>query len=168
MSGDITQNDLEKLMAINSRLGSETDLVNKIRMISAAIRDIIKAERCTLFVHDRHTGTFWTAYADGISYIELPDNRGIIGKVCHEKETLVENDVEHHPEFFGGIDSSSGFRTRSILAMPVIGFGQECIGVVQLLNKHDEEIFTEKDVKILQFVLSHFAAFVQSMVHEHR
>jgi len=165
---DITQYDLEKLMALNSRLGSETDLVEKVRLISTTIRDIIRAERCTLFVHDRHTRTFWTVYADGISYIELPDDRGIIGKVCRERQTVVENDVENNPGFFEGIDRSTGFRTHSVLAMPIIGFGDECIGIVQLLNKHDGEIFTEKDIKILQFVLNHFAAFVQSMVHEHK
>jgi putative methionine-R-sulfoxide reductase with GAF domain len=53
-----------------------------------------------------------------------------------------------------------------MLAMPIIGFGGECIGVVQLLNK-DNDFFSEKDIQVLQFVVNHFTAFVQSMVLEH-
>jgi putative methionine-R-sulfoxide reductase with GAF domain len=163
---EISQADLEKLMAINTRLGADTDLVKKIHLIADTIRDILRVERCTIFVWDKNTRSFWTAYADEIGYIEIPDDRGIVSKVCQTKEMVVENDVQQSQNFFKKVDKSSGFQTRSMLAMPIIGFGGECIGVVQLLNK-DNDFFSEKDIQVLQFVVNHFTAFVQSMVLEH-
>ncbi len=167
MPESISQSDLDKLMSLNAKLGNDTDLVKRITIISRTIREIIGAERCTLFVRDRNVGSFWTAYADGINYIEIPQGRGIVSEVCSTGETLIENDVESHEGFDGRVDESSGFSTRSMLAMPVRGFGGECIGVVQLLNKYDDEPFGEGDEKVLQFVINHFAAYIQSMVHEH-
>jgi GAF domain-containing protein len=166
MSDEIKQTDLDKLMSLNARLGSDTDLVNRINLISKTIREMVRAERCTLFVYDKNTHSFWTAYADGISYIEIPEGEGIVSEVCRSKKTAIENDVEQRTMFDDKIDQSSGFQTKSMIAMPVIGFGGECIGVVQLLNKYDDEPFSENDAKILQFVISHFAAYVQSMTQE--
>lgn len=168
MANDLKQADLEKLMALNSKLGSDTDIVKKIDLISTTIKEIVKAERCSIFVYDQNTKSFWTAYADGISYIEIPEGKGIVGEVFETKKTIVENDVQKRSKFYGKIDKDSGFQTKSMIAMPIIGFGDNCIGVVQLLNKYDDGSFEEKDIKVLQFVTNHFTAYVQTMAYEHQ
>lgn len=67
---------------------------------------------------------------------ELPYGEGIAGAACLAGVTLQVNDVSIDPRHFSGIDLETGFRTRSILCVPVrteAGF----FGVVEVLNPPD-------------------------------
>lgn len=167
MDGRIDRDKLNRLMKLNSILASDISFIKKINIISETIKDIIKADRCTIFVYDSDTNSFWSAYIDGVSYIEVPDDKGIVSKVFKDKETLIVNDPKVHPNFYVNIDESTGYRTKSILAMPIIGYDNKCLGVIQLLNKLDDDNgFDEDDSKVLKFVINHIATFVELLFRE--
>ncbi|MCK5111799.1 MAG: GAF domain-containing protein [Arcobacteraceae bacterium] len=155
---------MERLMNLNLKITQEKDFVKKITIISDAIRDIIKADRCSIFVHDKNSKSFWTVHADGISYLELPDDRGIISKAYNTRKTLIDNNVEANPSAVKSVDLK--YKTKSIISMPVFGFNDECIGIVQLLNKNSDEGFSDTDQKILLFLVKHFTTFIQLIVQE--
>ena len=161
----LDKDSMAKLMELNTKITRKTDFLTKISIISEAIKDIIKADRCSIFVHDKNTNSFWTVYADEISYIELPDDQGIISEVFKTKKTIIDNDIQLNQNAIKSIDST--YITKSLISMPILGFNDECIGVVQLLNKYDDEGFNEKDKTILQFVVNHFTTFIQMIVLEH-
>ena len=128
------------------------------------IKDIIDANRCSIYVHDKNSKTFWTVHTDGISYLEIPENKGIISKVCKTKEIIIDNNAEK--ECYVIKDSDHRYITKTILSMPVLGFNKECIGVVQLINKNSDEGFNERDIKVLEFVINHFTTFIQLIVYD--
>ena len=60
-------------------------------------------------------------------------------------------DARFDPDF----DKETGYRTRSILCLPLIGNGDRLIGVIQVLNKKDQEVFNEADESLLSGLSAH-------------
>lgn len=161
---DLNHDSMAKLLEISGKIVQKKSLEEKICVITDTVKSIICADRCSIFVHDKKTKSFWTIHADDISYIELPDSMGIISKVYENKEIILDNNVDQNLDAIKSVDND--YKTLSMLSMPIFGYDNECIGVVQLLNKHDEDGFNETDVKVLQFVMNHFTTFIQMMVYE--
>ncbi|MEA3289028.1 MAG: GAF domain-containing protein [Campylobacterota bacterium] len=166
MSNILDKNTMEQLMQLNIKIAHENDFGQKIVLIAGSIKNIINADRCSIFVHDKKSKSFWTVHSDGISYLEIPDDKGIISDVYRTKQVFIDNDVSNNQKAVKSVDFE--YITKSIISMPVLGFDQECIGVVQLLNKNSENGFDQSDVKVLQFVLNHFTTFLQMIVQENQ
>ncbi|MEA3552975.1 MAG: GAF domain-containing protein [Campylobacterota bacterium] len=160
----LDKNSMEKLMELNVKIAQEKDFSKKIVIISDAIKKIINAQRCSIFVHDKNSKSFWTVHADGISYLEIPDDKGIISKVFKSKEIIIDNNAQTSSHSIKNVDHR--YVTKTILSMPILGFDKECIGVVQLLNKNNEDGFSDKDIKVLEFVINHFTTFIQLIVYD--
>lgn len=152
---------MEKLMQMSSKVVEKKLLEEKVTIITDTLKEIISADRCSIFVYDKNTNSFWTMHADGINYIEIPKNKGIVSDVFDKKETIIENSMGNNEL---AIDTIDNYKVESMISMPILGFDNDCIGVVQLLNK--ENGFDENDIKVLKFVINHFTTFIQMMVHE--
>ena len=164
---DKTINDakLNKILELNKKLALENDFNKKIKLISKAIKEVLKVDRCTIYLHDNSTKSLWSVYIDGISYIEVPDDIGIAGEVYKTKKTIVVNDTKHSPYFNETIDKGSGYETKAVLTVPILGFGDRVLGVMQLLNKLDGTgKFTKEDEKILSYIMAHISAFLEVMI----
>lgn len=168
MQAQISDEKLNKLMEMDRQLNTNRDFVSKIETISETIKEIIRADRCTIFVHDAYTKSFWTAYVDGICYLELPEGKGIVGKVFESGEEMVVNHVEEKKEHYKKVDKVTEYQTRSMIAMPIKGFNGDCIGVVQILNKVDGDVFLDEDTQVLNFVLNHISSFVEYIALQNR
>ena len=80
--------------------------------------------------------------------IEIPLGVGIAGWVAKEKQPLIVNDVMKDGRFFDAVDKSTGFVTRSILAVPVL-YGDELLGVIEVLNPIGKPNFDEADKELM-------------------
>lgn len=161
---ELSKDAMAKLMELNTKIVRKESFENKITIIADTVKDIIHADRCSIFVHDKKSKSFWTIHADGISYIEIPDNKGLISKVYETKETVIENNIQQNSNAIKSVDGD--YVVDSMLSIPIFGFDNECIGVVQVLNKYSEDGFNELDIKTLKFVVNHFTTFIQLIVQE--
>ena len=79
--------------------------------------------------------------------IRFPADHGLAGFVIQTGESVMINDVSKDPRFYQGVDDESGFKTKSILYVPLKVQG-EPIGVLGVLNKiHDK--FNQDDLDLL-------------------
>ena len=55
------------------------------------------------------------------------------------------------PRFNRQIDGKTGYKTDSLVCMPVCNYDGEVIGVAQIINKRggEDNLFTEQDLKVL-------------------
>jgi len=165
MDKTIDENKLNKILNLNKKLALENDFNKKIKLISDSIKDILKVDRCTIYLHDDDTKSLWSVYVDGISYIEIPDDIGIASEVYRSRKTIIINDTKNSPYFNKTIDKGVGYETKAVLTVPTIGFGDRILGVMQLINKIDgTEKFTQDDVKILSYIMAHISAFLEVMI----
>ena len=165
MDKTINEEKLNKILELNKKLVLENDFNKKIKLISKSIKEILKVDRCTIYLHDNSTKSLWSVYIDGISYIEIPDDTGIAGEVYKTKKTIIVNDVKNSPYFNDSIDKGSGYVTKAVLTVPILGFGDRILGVMQLINKLDGiGKFTKGDEKILSYIIAHISAFLEVMI----
>lgn len=168
MAENISDEKLNKLLSLNKKLVLEDNFTKKIGLISNSVKEIIRADRCTIFIHDNGTKSLWSIYIDGISYLEIPDDMGIASEVFQTKKTIIENDAQNSDKFNNDVDKGTGYTTKSILSVPILGYGGKILGVLQLINKLDHNSkFEDSDVEILNYVMSNLSAFLELMIlHE--
>jgi sigma-B regulation protein RsbU (phosphoserine phosphatase) len=77
----------------------------------------------------------------------LPRGEGIAGWVAQTGEPLLVPDAYEEPRWHPGVDEQTGFRTRSILAVPLTIHGQ-VIGVAEVINRKDGEAFDQEDLEL--------------------
>ncbi len=165
MAKKISERKLNKLLELNKKLVLEDNFSKKIELISSAIKEILKVDRCTIFIHDDSTKSLWSVYIDGVSYIEVPDSKGIVSEVFKTKKTIIVNDAQNSALFNSDIDKGSGYETKEILAMPIMGYGDRVLGVIQLINKIDGSgKFDKDDEEILEYVIGHISAYLEVML----
>ncbi len=151
---------LDKLEARLQRLQAVVDasvLVNStldLRRLAEHVVDIatrlIDAERGSLFLVDTAAGTLSSLVAQGIGQapLRLSIGDGIVGAVAASGEAEILNDPYADARFDPGVDRATGFRTRSLLTVPVSDRDGNMVAVLQLLN-HRGAGFTGDDVAFL-------------------
>ena len=125
------------------------------------------AERSSLFLNDAETGELYTrvAQGDNIREIRILNDSGIAGWVFSSGKGTLIDDAHADARFNKTIDEQTGFRTRSILCAPIKTVKGDVIGVVQALNKKDNEkhtLFTQDDLEFLQDIATQAAVALQS------
>jgi HD-GYP domain-containing protein (c-di-GMP phosphodiesterase class II) len=91
---------------------------------------------------------------DSREFVVPISNRSMAGSAAAEKRTInIEDAYELPPSSTFGFDRSFdvriGYRTKSMLAMPLVSQQGDVIGVIQLINKKkdpDKKLFTPADV----------------------
>lgn len=116
---------------------------------TARIRDMLNADRATLYQVYPHQQVLRSKIAhagkEKALVIEIPLNTGIAGRVATTGQTMNIPDAYLHPDFNQSVDRQSGYRTRSILCMPVYDRRKHICAVAQLLNRRDDQPFTADD-----------------------
>ena len=79
-------------------------------------------------------------------------NAGIAGEVATTGKIVNIPEAYDDTRFNQEVDKKTGYRTRSILCMPIKA-GTEVVGVIQLLNKN-EGPFDEEDEEVMSSFLS--------------
>jgi sigma-B regulation protein RsbU (phosphoserine phosphatase) len=141
--------DFQTIMAVSRAMGSERDLDRLLGLILRAVTDLVHADRASLFLVDRDRGQLWTRIAQGAEEIRLPLGSGIAGAVAGSGQAINIASAYDDPRFNPENDRRTGYRTRSILCMPMVAHDGAVVGVVQALNKHGGEPFGAYDEQIL-------------------
>jgi len=164
MVREISDKRLTKILELSKQLAVENDFSKRIRLISETIKETLKIDRCTIFLHDEDSKSMWSIYIDGVSYIEVPDDKGVIGKAYKTKKIIILNDIQSDSPLSNNIDKCSGYTAKSILAIPIIDYSGDVLGVMELINKLDKNKgFTKEDEKILGYVMGHISAYLEVM-----
>ena len=150
--------DLEKV------LKTDIDFLEKIKAISDTIKTALGADRCTIFIHDPHTKTFWSAYIEGISYVELPDDSGIVHDIYAQNQAQIINNVQSNEDYNNIVEKNTGYFIHSMIAAPIIDTRKNPIGVIQIINKlGKEQYFNEKDKVIVTSILHYINNYTECL-----
>lgn len=137
--------DLSRLLDISRRLGATVELAPLLTSIEIAARDVVRCERVSLFILDRATNELYSEVATGGHQIRFPADRGIAGEAAQRLAVINVPDAYADERFNRDIDKTTGFRTRSMLTLPMIGIDGHLTGVLQLLNKADGPFTTDDE-----------------------
>ncbi len=129
------------MKAIKSLSQSSLDLEDTLKRVMDEAKELMNADRSTLWLIDRDAGVFWTKITqdDGSTKeLRVPLGKGFVGQVAESGNILnIPFDLYDHPDSCTAkqMDQQNGYRTCSLLCMPVFNADRELIGVTQLVNK---------------------------------
>lgn len=159
-----TLNQLSFLVEATKTLNSTLDLGELLDIILKLATRQTRADRGTLYLVDREKREIWSLIAHGIDKeqeIRLPFGRGIAGAVAENREIINLPDAYQDPRFNPSFDRQFGYRTRSLLCMPIYNRAGEMIAVLQLLNKPAGP-FDEEDIEFLNALATHVAIAIEN------
>lgn len=126
--------------AVSSLSKSSLDLEDTLKNVMDQAKELMDADRSTLWLIDKEKNELWTKIPIGgkLTEIRIPRTAGFAGMVAESGEPLlIPFDVydDERSEKSKEVDKKSGYRTCSMLCMPVFNADKELIGVTQLINK---------------------------------
>lgn len=153
--GSDSANNAEKpivaLLNVARTLAAETSLEHLLKTVAEEIKKVLDADRCTVFLLDKERNELVSKVALGMGTQELrfPADKGLAGYVAQMGEIINIEDAYKDERFNQDIDKETGYRTKTILCMPIWNMKHEILGVFQVLNKNNDSIFTKEDEEIL-------------------
>ena len=87
----------------------------------------------------------WSKVAAREREIRVGLNEGIAGYVARTGRSVNVPDAYQDPRFNRAVDEATGYRTRSLLCMPILDAGGRVFAVMELLNKLGDRPFDEQD-----------------------
>jgi GAF domain-containing protein len=157
----------------------KSDVYNVLNVFLQRVRILLDAHRATLFMTDvtlppeertfitgffgsanvntisgttqppKDTGSFLAASTTGSAPFKI--SRGLAWASCAEKAVVNIPDAWEDHRFDNSFDLKTGFRTRSMLVVPILSRRNELLGCCQLINKGQEgDVFTQSDINFVQ------------------
>ncbi len=138
------------------QIANERDVEKLLIFLADMGRDLVSADRCTVWLIDKQNKILWSKVAHGVDRIVIPLSAGIAGYVAKTGEGVVINDAYSDPRFDQQVDRETGYHTRNILALPIEDSNGEIMGVYQAINKMTaSKKFTQKDEEHLLLAASY-------------
>lgn len=153
----------QAIQQIARAVGSTLDIDELLRLIVSTVTEQMGAERSSLFVLTDDGSELWTRVleADEVQEIRLEVGTGVAGWVAQAGEAVNIPDAYQDPRFSSDIDQKTGYRTRSILCVPMTSPLGQTTGVLQVLNKR-EGTFSADDQDLLLTLASQAAMAVEN------
>jgi signal transduction histidine kinase len=141
---------LATLLDLQRELALETDVDVVLRRIAETATTLLDAERSTLFVVDAERGELWSRVLteSEVSEIRLPlDGRSLAAEIAREGATLRVDRPYDDPRFDPSVDARTGYRTRSVLVLPIEARDRRRLGVLEVVNRRTGG-FTAEDERL--------------------
>lgn len=147
-------NFVQELISLARGLTSTLDVDALLKRIGQSAEGLLLCEASSIMLLDEDKGHLYFKVATGekggiITRYKIRLGEGVAGTVAQSREALIVNDVTQDARFSASHDQASGFKTRSILCVPMIA-GGELVGVLEVLNKKTPDGFTEADKGLLE------------------
>ena len=157
---------IENNILINSNYSNLSALLAHI--LESAMR-LVSGDASSLLLVDQKARTLRFEIALGPKGLEAKKfvvkmDEGIAGWVVKNNRSLIVNDVANDPRFSPAVQQSTGYKTQNMLAVPM-RIRDECIGVIEILNKDRGPGFTNADLEVLEIMANQAAIAYQNALY---
>lgn len=174
---------------ISTRLSMEKDLQNQLAIVVEGAMDLTNADAGTLYsLYEDHALKFEVVVnrtlhinkkAPEIDFPNIPvhengePNKAMVVANCVllEKSILIDDVYTEEEYNFSGtraFDENTGYKTHSVLTVPITDFERKVIGVIQLINAKDEQgeirVFNEHDREMVNLFVMQTAFTLSSKI----
>ena len=151
------------LFTVAPLLSREIDLDELLDRLVDQIVQAVRGDRGTLYLVDAASGELFSraAHLPELKQIRLKPGQGIAGTVAATGQVLNLPVVDGDRRFFKEIDRQTGYRTKTVLAAPLVDRAGRVIGVAQVLNKKSGA-FSAEDVAELKRLCGEAALAIEN------
>ncbi len=147
---------LNELQTNPQALATPSDLMEMVMSILRIALDAVASENGSILLLDEEADELaFVAVvgesADKLTDFRIPADAGVAGWVNQSKKPALVSDVRKDERWISSVDQSIGFHTQCLMAVPLI-LEDRVLGVMEVVNSRSEDLFTEKDLELLQLV----------------
>ena len=133
----LSRHDLEAILDVTKALAAPFDLTTMLGEVVAAAKQVLRAERGSVWLYDEPNGELVLEVATGIDPVRVPWQSGLVGACASTRGIINVPDCYADARFDSRVDKASGYRTRCMLTLPLVDHKEVLVGVMQVLNKRD-------------------------------
>jgi Nif-specific regulatory protein len=154
---------LDTILQIAGQWNQMREMEPLLVAIAQAACRLLKADRASIFLWDRHSHTLVAKPALGVKKGELRirDDAGIVGQVVQTGESRRVNRGSSARDIDRTIDQQLGYVTHSLLCVPLAGRGGQRFGAFEMINKLEGD-FTDEDEEALRELAAHAAVALEN------
>jgi len=154
------------LLDANRILISTLDINKLLTVIMELAQKVVNAEASSLLLIDENTGELYFdvttgVAADDVKRIRLKSGEGIAGWCAAHNRSLIVEDAIKDIRWTGRADDKSGFKTKSIICVPMRCKGR-ILGVVEGINALGREFFTDEELPIFEVFANQAAVALEN------
>jgi len=126
---------MQAILDVNSALAAPFDLKTMLDEVVAAAKQVLHADRGSVWLHDPVADELVLEVATGILPMRVPSSAGLVGACARTRQMINVPDCYADPRFDPGVDKVSSYHTRCMLTLPLVDHKGVLVGVMQVLNK---------------------------------
>lgn len=159
---------LKVIFEYTAKIANEKKLESVLILMANMGREMIVADRCTVWLIDAARDELFTVVAHGVGEIRIPYGSGLVGSAISSGQPIIIDDAYEDPRHNPDSDKKTGYRTKSIITIPFRNNEGEIIGAYQAINKLTElQTFSKQDMEYLSLAASYSGKSLESiMLHE--
>jgi phosphoserine phosphatase len=142
----LSPRDMEAILEVTSALAAPFDLKTMLTEVVAAAKQVLGAERGSVWLYDEPANELVLEVATGIRPVRVPSGSGLVGACARERRIINVPDCYADPRFDSSVDKASGYRTRCMLTLPLVDHKDVLVGVMQVLNKSEGAFDADDEV----------------------
>lgn len=153
---------LRSTLELTSIFSRERETLPLLELMARQATELLNCDRASIFIWDREQRQVTACPALGVpgGRLWLPDDQGIVGEVIQTGRPIRVDDAYADPRFDQSVDRHSGYRTQSLLCVPMRDGEGRVIGAFEAINRRGGP-FTEDDLEALADLCLPAAAAVQ-------
>ena len=159
-TSELLHHRLLRILELTQKLAQPHDLSSMLEQVLEAGLDVLQAESGSLWLYDASNNVINMRLPVLASPISVSVGQGLVGECLATNKVINVPDCYADPRFNSSVDKGTGFRTRSLLSVPLVGADAAQIGVLQLLNKRGGA-FDEADERIAVTLAAQSAVALQ-------
>lgn len=166
---DLTPEQMLKVIfEYTAKIATEKKLENVLVLMANMGRDMVVADRCTVWLIDAASYELFTVVAHGIGEIRIPYGSGLVGSAISTGQPIFIDDAYGDPRHNPESDQKTGYRTKSIMTIPFRNNQGEVIGAYQAINKlTQKQSFSTQDMDYLTLAAAYSGKSLESiMLHQ--
>jgi sigma-B regulation protein RsbU (phosphoserine phosphatase) len=132
---DLSPRDLEPILAVARKLAAPFDLETMLGEVVMAARQVLQAERASVWLYEAATDELVLRFSGELGAVRVPGSAGLVGSCARTRRLINVPDCYADARFDPSLDRQTGYRTRCLLTLPLLGHQDALVGVMQVLNK---------------------------------
>ena len=162
--------NLKVLIEVSAIISSTLDFNELMTLVMEKAKSVMHAEACSILLYNRETHKLEFDLAlsaeETVSDIlkgkvTLDMGQGVAGWVAENQAPLIIKDAKTDSRFYPEADRLTGFSTRSLMAVPLVG-RSGLIGVAEILNPKEKVFFDDDDAEIFQTLCRQIAIAMEN------
>jgi len=156
----LSQDAVARILDVAHKLAQPLDLLRMLGEVVDAGKSVLAADKAALWLYEPDRGELVMR----VPRLKLPPciaiGDGLVGQCLASREIINVADAYRDQRFRGVVDKATGYKTESVLNVPLLGWDRQPVGVLQLLNK-SIGVFDDNDERIASVLAAQCAVAVQ-------